>query len=202
MEEREQFDKKISVVMPVFDTPVSFLKEAVDSILTQSFKEFEFVIIDDGSPDSCREYLESLNDPRIYTIHNKTNQGVTKSLNIGLRAAKGKYIARMDADDISLPYRLEEQFVFMESHPDILVCGSKTETIGRKIQSAPSGKTLMTDMEEYRIRMLFVNPGPIHPTAFFRHDKLSITYGTMKGCVMPRITACGRQSAAMVQYAF
>lgn len=172
MGETEQFEKKISVIMPVFNTQVSFLKEAVDSILTQSFKEFEFIIIDDGSTDRCREYLDSLSDPRIIIIHNEKNQGVTKSLNIGFRMARGKYIARMDSDDISLPYRFERQFTFMESNPDIIVCGAKTASVGKRQRFVASGKATITDMEEYRIKMLFVNPGPQHPTAFFRHDTL------------------------------
>lgn len=75
MGETEHFEKKISVIMPVYNTAVSFLKEAVDSILAQSFKEFEFVIIDDGSTGSCREYLKSLSDPRIVIIHNDKNLG-------------------------------------------------------------------------------------------------------------------------------
>ena len=172
MGETEQFEKKISVIMPVFNTQVSFLKEAVDSILTQSFKEFEFIIIDDGSTDRCREYLESLSDPRIVIIHNDKNLGVTKSLNIGLRVARGKYIARMDSDDISLPFRFEKQFTFMENNPEIIVCGSKIGVVGKSRNLTTSKKVHFTDMEEYRIKMLFVNPGPSHPTAFFRHDKM------------------------------
>ena len=172
MKETVQFEKPISVVMPVFNSQVSYLKEAVDSILTQTFKDFEFVIIDDGSTGSCREYLESLSDPRIRIIHNEKNLGITKSLNIGLREARGKYIARMDDDDISIPIRFEKQFAFMESNPDIILCGSKKVTIGKKRPLALLWKHSMIDMEEYRIKMLFVNPGPSHPTAFFRHDKL------------------------------
>ncbi len=162
-----QFEKPISVVMPVFNSQISYLKEAFDSVLTQTFKDYEFIIIDDGSTGSCREYLESLSDSRIRIIHNEKNLGITKSFNIGLRAAKGKYIARMDDDDISLPFRFEKQYAFMESNPNIIVCGSKREMIGKKRQLPASGKTSMTDMEEYRIKMLFVNPGPSHPTAFF-----------------------------------
>ena len=127
-----QFEKPISVVMPVFNTPVSFLREAVDSIINQTFKDFEFIIIDDGCTGSCSEYLESLSDPRIRIIHNERNLGITKSLNIGLREARGKYIARMDDDDISIPIRFEKQFAFMESNPDIILCGSKKVTIGKK----------------------------------------------------------------------
>ena len=172
MEETVQFEKPISVVMPVFNSQVSYLKEAVDSILTQTFKDFEFIIIDDGSTGNCREYLESLSDPRIRIIHNEENLGITKSLNIGLREARGKYIARMDDDDISLPFRFEKQFAFMERNPDIILCGSKAEKLGKERKRIPFWKASMTDMEEYRIELLFLNPGPSHPTAFFRHDKL------------------------------
>ena len=172
MKETVQFEKPISVVMPVFNSQVSYLKEAVDSILTQTFKDFEFIIINDGSTGSCKEYLESLSDPRIRIIHNEKNLGITKSLNIGLREARGKYIARMDDDDISLPFRFEKQFAFMESNPDIILCGSKKVTIGKTRPLALLWKHSMTDMEEYRVKLLFVNPGPVHPTAFFRHEKL------------------------------
>ena len=108
----------ISVIMPSFNTPVEMLAKAVDSILEQTYRDFEFIIIDDGSTGSCREYLESLSDPRIRIIHNEKNLGITKSLNIGLRAARGKYIARMDADDICISDRFEKQYKFMEEHTD------------------------------------------------------------------------------------
>ena len=160
--------------MPVYNTSVPFLKEAVNSILEQSFGEFEFIIIDDGSAVPARDYLDSQADPRIRIIRNEKNLGITKSLNTGFRAAKGKYIARMDSDDISLPGRLQKQYTFMESHPDVIICGVETEALGsaeRKRQSL-SGKYKIEDREEYRIKMLFVNPGPFHPTAFFRHEKL------------------------------
>ena len=165
------FEKKISVVMPVFNIQIDFLKEAVESILNQSFREFEFIIIDDGTTDGSSQYLESISDPRIRIIRNERNLGITKSLNIGFSNARGKYIARMDSDDISLPCRLQEQYNLMERHPEVIVCGSKTGKVGSNHYNL-SGKIKMEDMEEYRIRMLFVNPGPFHPTAFFRHEKL------------------------------
>lgn len=161
---------KISVVMPVYNTPVPFLKEAVDSILNQTFKDFEFIIIDDGSTDGSRQYLEELMDPRIRIIRNEINLGITKSLNIGFREAKGRYIARMDGDDVSLPKRFEKQLAFMESHPNAIACGAKTTMIGRQIAVS---KGVMEDMESYRVRMLFANPGPTHSTAFFDREKLN-----------------------------
>lgn len=155
--------------MPSYNTPVQMLKEAVDSILTQSFPDFEFIIIDDCSTNESVDYLLGLCDPRIKLIRNQEHFGVTKSLNIGFKAAEGKYIARMDCDDISLPDRFEKQFVFMESHPDVIVCGTNVAFFGFR---GGASKNRTIPMEMYRIRALFVNPGPPHPTAFFNHELL------------------------------
>ena len=159
----------ISVVMPTYNTDVKYLKEAVDSILNQSFRDFEFIIIDDGSTNDSPEYLNSIPDPRVKIIRNETNIGITKSLNKGLRAATGKYIARMDSDDISLPDRFEKQFAFMEKNPDVFACGSKVVNIGETI---PQPGSEIEDMDSYRVKMLFSPPGPDHPTAFLNHAKL------------------------------
>lgn len=164
----------ISVVMSTYNTPVSFLKEAVDSILNQTFRDFEYIIIDDGSNDDSLEYLHSLSDPRIRIIRNEKNIGLTKSLNIGFRAARGKYIARMDSDDISFPERFEKQLAFMEKHPDVIACGAKTIDLDPK--KAPVKKVrgrVWEDFENYRVRMLFGNPGPNHSTVFIRRALLN-----------------------------
>ena len=159
----------ISVVMPTYNAFASFLKESVGSILDQSFRDFEFIIIDDCSTDETRDYLDSLLDPRVRVIRNDVHLGVTKSLNIGFREARGKYIARMDSDDISRSDRFEKQLAFMESHPDVLVCGSRVSYTREDTRVC---RKKQEDMEGYRIRMLFSNPGPVHPTAFFRHESL------------------------------
>jgi glycosyltransferase involved in cell wall biosynthesis len=160
----------ISVVLPTYNTSVSFLREAVDSILAQTFQDFELIVIDDGSTNEAPAYLDSLTDPRIRLIRNERNLGITKSLNRGFRASRGKYIARMDGDDVSVPDRLEKQFLFMESHPEVIVCGSKVSF--DRNDTLPDRKKPM-DMEGYRIRMLFCNPGPFHPTAVFRRETLT-----------------------------
>ena len=164
----------ISVVMPTYNTNVSVLREAVDSILAQTFRDFEFLIIDDGSTNESVAYLNTLADPRIRIIRNETNIGVTKSLNIGFREARGKYIARMDSDDISFPERFEKQLAFMESHPDVIVCGSRVKNFTDKLlaNQRVRVKKEIEDMESYRVRMLFSNPGPNHPTAFFNREML------------------------------
>lgn len=169
----------ISVVLPTYNASVPFLKEAVDSILNQSFQDFELIIVDDGSTDETPAYLSGLSDLRVRVIRNDVNLGTTKSLNIGFREARGEYIARMDSDDISRADRFEKQLAFMESHPDVIVCGAQVtrrqEDLlpgGTDTSADPGRAKEPEDMEGYRIRMLFRNPGPAHPTAFFRRDAL------------------------------
>lgn len=109
---------KITVLMCVYNGE-RFLCEAVESILTQTCQDFEFLIIDDGSTDSTRDIILSYTDPRIKFVENFQNIGHAKSLNKGVRLAQGSYIARMDADDISLPERLEQQAAFLDEHPSV-----------------------------------------------------------------------------------
>ncbi|MDA7558587.1 glycosyltransferase [Flavobacteriaceae bacterium] len=124
---------KITVLMSVYNG-AKFLDEAIDSILSQTFTDFEFIIIDDASSDTSLQVINSYKDARIIVLQNTKNLGLTKSLNIGIAEAKGKYIARMDADDISMPKRLEKQFDFMEEHPEFAFCGSKAISINEEGQ--------------------------------------------------------------------
>ena len=121
---------KVSVVMGVYNGS-HYLKESIDSILNQTFTDFEFIIIDDGSTDNSwsilTEYTEK--DSRIKLHKNKTNIGLTKSLNKGLKLAKGKYIARQDVDDISLATRFEKQLNFLQKHPKIVLASCDIELI-------------------------------------------------------------------------
>ncbi|QLK80743.1 glycosyltransferase family 2 protein [Bacteroides sp. PHL 2737] len=102
----------VSVVMSVYNGG-EFLKDAINSILSQSYKNFEFIIINDGSSDNFSEILELYDDERIKVLNNQENKGLVYSLNRGLLESIGKYIVRMDADDISLPNRIEKQVEFM-----------------------------------------------------------------------------------------
>lgn len=107
---------KVSVLMSVYnDAP--YLREAVDSILNQTFTDFEFIVVDDASTDETPSILDSYTDSRIVRLHNTVNLGLTKSLNRGLSIAKGEYIVRQDANDISLPGRVAKQLSFMETKP-------------------------------------------------------------------------------------
>ena len=156
---------KISVIMPVYNGE-KYLKEAVDSILGQTLVDFEFIIINDGSTDGTDEMLSSYNDPRI-TVIKQTNQGVTKSLNNGLARAQGDYIARMDADDVAKPQRFAIQAAFLDSHPEIALCGSWAKAIdkdGREI-----GDFNYPPLTHAKIRHYYFWHNPfIHSSVMFR----------------------------------
>lgn len=115
---------KVSVIMSVFNGE-KYLKEAIESILNQSFGGFEFIIMDDGSADKTPEILNGYakKDKRVKIITNPGNIGLTKSLNKGIKISKGEYIARMDADDIAMPERFKKQTEFLEKNPDFGVVG-------------------------------------------------------------------------------
>ena len=123
--ERVKVMPLVSVLMPVYNGE-KFLKEATKSVLHQSFGDFEFIIINDGSKDNTEEIIEDFakKDNRIVYEKNEKNMGISYTLNKGMRLANGKYIARMDADDISEPERLEKQFEYMENNPNCGVLGT------------------------------------------------------------------------------
>jgi glycosyltransferase involved in cell wall biosynthesis len=113
----------VSVLMPVYNGE-HYLRQAVDSILHQTFEDFEFIIINDGSTDNTLSILKDYTDPRIILLQNKQNKGLVATLNYGLSVVRGQYIARMDADDIAFPHRLEKQVQFMESNPSVGLLGT------------------------------------------------------------------------------
>lgn len=113
----------VSVLMPVYNGE-KYLKEAIDSILNQTFADFEFLIINDGSTDTTEQIILSYEDARIRYAKNETNLKLIATLNKGIKLCKGKYIVRMDADDISALDRIEKQVEFMEKHPDVGLCGT------------------------------------------------------------------------------
>ncbi len=137
---------KITVLMSVYNGE-KYLREATDSILNQTFRDFEFIIINDGSTDDTSEILENYDDPRIIVINNRKNIGLTKSLNKGLRMAKGEYIARQDADDISFPQRLEKEVNFLEKHKRVGLIGSSFQLISENGKSLTTHKVLTTNEE-------------------------------------------------------
>src|SRR5262245_60671731 len=96
-----------------------YLRQAINSMLGQTFTDFEFIIVNDCSTDNTAQVINSYHDPRIRIITNEQNLGLTRSLNLALDAASGEYIARLDCDDVSLPERLERQVAYMDKHPEI-----------------------------------------------------------------------------------
>ena len=122
---------KVSLVMSVYNGQ-RYLREAVESILNQSFRDFEFIIVDDGSTDGTWRIVNSYDDARLVLVRNERNIGLTRSLNKGLKLARGEYIARMDADDISHPERLENQVAFLEQNGDVGLVGVWYEKIDNK----------------------------------------------------------------------
>ena len=107
---------QVTVLMPVFNGG-KYLRDAVASILGQTFQDFEFLVVDDGSRDQTQKILRSFSDPRLRVLTNAQNEGIWQSVNKGLACARGVYIARMDADDIALPERLEKQAAYLDQHP-------------------------------------------------------------------------------------
>jgi len=153
--------------MPVYNAS-EFLREAVESIFAQSFSDFEFLIIDDGSTDGSQSIIRSYDDSRIRFAQNEKNIGVAATLNRGLDLAQGEYIARMDADDISLPRRLEKQIHFMDKNPEIGVSGTWIQLFGdqlRVVDRSPVGASVV------KAYLLFDNP-MFHHSVILRRDTM------------------------------
>lgn len=132
----------VSVLLPNYNN-APFLKEAIDSILHQTFRDFELLIVDDGSTDNSIDIINSYSDKRIKLIRKEVNSGIVDTLNIGLDNIESKYMARMDGDDISVPNRLEKLFCFLEKNESTGVCSSALKVFGNvkeevwKIDTAP-----------------------------------------------------------------
>ena len=122
---------RVSVVTSVHNGE-AYLEECIDSILNQTFQDFEYIILNNGSTDRTAEILKRYTDPRLRIIHQE-NLGIARSLNKGIALSNSDMIARLDADDYSLPQRLEKQITFMEEHPEVVLCGSRfKELIGKE----------------------------------------------------------------------
>jgi len=152
---------RVTVFMPVYNGE-KHLKEAIDSILNQTYTDFEFLIINDGSTDSSVEIIESYTDPRIRLVHNEKNLGLTPTLNRGLEIAKGEYIVRMDADDISLPERIKKQVKFMDENPDVGLSGTWYKKFWEENKREEVVK-YPTEHDEIKAEMFF-NYVMLHPT--------------------------------------
>lgn len=155
----------VTVLMPVYNGG-TYLQAAIDSILNQTFKDFEFLIINDGSTDMSAEIVRSYDDSRIRLENNEMNLGLVKALNMGINLARGEYIVRMDADDISLPQRIAKQVEFMDTHLDIGICGTWLALI-------ETGEVWAPPIEHNNIvSMLLFESNIYHPTVIMRRRLL------------------------------
>jgi glycosyltransferase involved in cell wall biosynthesis len=162
---------ELTVLMPVYNGE-RYLKEAVESILGQTFSDFEFLIVDDGSQDGTSAIVRAYGDERIRLVENGRNLGLIRTLNAGLQLARGRYVARMDADDVSLPQRLELQWRYLQRNPHVSVVGTQYRMIDE------NGLVLSTRKPESRdflisFRMYVEAYNPVcHPAVMFRTEEI------------------------------
>ncbi len=159
--------------MSVYNDNDDFLKRSIESILHQTHKDFEFLIVNDGTTDEkCLKIIDECakKDGRIRLIHNEKNLGLAKSLNKGIGEARGKYIARIDSDDIADIYRLEKQFNFMEENAEYALCGSWSY-ITDEDNNIIGKKKFFADYEKIRKNILYFNFFT-HSSLFFRKNIL------------------------------
>lgn len=156
--------KMVSVIMPAYNAE-KYIAAAIDSILGQTYGNFELIIINDCSKDRTEEMIASYDDPRIVYLKNEENLGVAAALNKGLAVAKGKYIARMDADDISLPDRLAKQVAYLDANEAIAVLGTNVESFDE--HGTISTGWSAQDPLQTKVDMLFAC-GMAHPSVMMR----------------------------------
>ena len=154
----------VSILMPVYNT-APYLREAMDSMLSQTFTDFELIVLDDCSPDNAQEILDIYDDSRIVRYKGGQNVGLGNVLNVGLGMARGEYIARMDSDDISLPDRLQVQVDYLNAHPecDFVSVGMKEFGDGDRIYSYDN------ESEEIKFNALFFTP-VLHASSMWRKN--------------------------------
>lgn len=158
----------VSVLMPVYNAE-NYLREAIESILVQTYENFEFIIINDGSTDKTLDIIREYKDKRIKVLSNEQNRGIVYTLNRGLDSCRGKYAIRMDSDDISLPDRIEKQVGFMENHPDIDISSGLVKGFGVNVQREylPA-----ITSDEIKCALLFDAAMP-HPAVIMRMDTIN-----------------------------
>jgi glycosyltransferase involved in cell wall biosynthesis len=158
---------RVTILMPVCDGE-QFLREAIDSILVQTFTDFEFLILDDASADSSRSIVLGYDDPRIRLLTNDRNLGVTRTLNRGIQQVRGHYMARMDADDVSMPERLERQVAHLDANPNCAVVTTFARIIDT--DSEPQGEICLDLSPKELDRQLQLQNRLIHGAVMMRTD--------------------------------
>ena len=166
----------VSVLMSVYNGK-RYLRESIESILDQTFQDFEFVIVDDASTDNSVDIIRSYRDSRIRLVENDQNLGQTRSLNIGLRKAEGQYIARLDQDDIALETRLEEQVRFLDLNNNVAIVGSYLYNIDSEGTIIGCVKELTTTPGLYFKPFVIGRPSVAHPLVMYRKKNVEILNG-------------------------
>jgi glycosyltransferase involved in cell wall biosynthesis len=159
---------KVTVLMPAYNA-ANYIGEAIDSVLQQTFTDFELLIINDGSTDNTKQVIESYDDNRIILIGHLVNHGIAAALNTGLSKANGEYIARFDADDICVPERLQEQVSFLDNHPDYVLTGSDAEYISENGEHLFYFKSL-GHIHEQLLYKIYSHCPFIHSSVMYRKD--------------------------------
>lgn len=159
----------VTVLMTVYNG-LPYLREALDSVLGQTFGDFEFLIIDDASTDASVDCIRSYGDPRIRLECNDCNIGQAASLNRGLALARGFYVARIDQDDVSLPDRLEKQVVFLEQRPEVVVVGTWGYEINSRGRRIALWRKRIDGYGEFVGSLLLGRNPLLHPSVMFRRD--------------------------------
>lgn len=199
----------VSVVMPVRNGE-QYLDAAVESIRNQTFPEFEFIIVDDASTDCTPALLKAVEDPRVRIITNQDALGISRSLNLAIEIARGRLIARMDADDIASDQRLERQVEWMERYPEVVLCGTFAERIDADGNKLGNIKRPQTNFE-IQWHLLTANPF-IHPSVMFRAEVfrkvggyescLSCAQDYDLWCRLAKHGECCNLSEQLMQYRF
>lgn len=160
---------EVSVIMGVFDRP-EFVPRAMNSIINQDFEDFEFLVIDDGCTKDTLEVVHSIRDPRIRVVNLPVNTGIPTGRNIGIRMARGQFIAAMDSDDFATPDRLGKQCAFLRANPDVHILGSRALRISDAEQVTLDYKTDDGHIKAHLLSL--VAAGMLHPTSMMRADFL------------------------------
>ncbi|MBU1092771.1 glycosyltransferase [Patescibacteria group bacterium] len=164
----------ISVILSVYNG-APYLKEAIESILNQTFEDFEFIIVDDGSTDATSEIIDMFTDSRIIRLYNKNNLGLVESLNKALAVSQGKFIARMDADDISHPDRFQKQLFYLEHHSEVGILGTAMAQIDER--GRPISVLVPPSQHELILWQTIFGCAVFHATVLMRRDDLIAVSG-------------------------
>ncbi len=159
---------RVTVLLPIYNAE-NYLRESVDSLLAQSYSDFEIIAVNDGSTDASKNILQGINDPRLNILDNDGNKGIIFTLNRGIRAARGQYIARMDADDVAKPDRFAKQVDYLDSHPQVALVGTGAYLIDEKGRTFDEWDVQMESLDKTILRYCCF----IHPTVMFRREAVA-----------------------------